>query len=295
MEIPPPIDDIKRWLVARNPLWLFKDEKRIIISDIDPKPWSGHFNYLVTTGDRKFVLRLKGPEWGRPEGAVDEYRILKKIAPHHVGPAVYYLNKDFFGEPMFFEEYLLDATPINKLSPHALQKAAPDIARFIARINAIRFRKNGFPFQEAMTSYTRHKNAWRTRLEVILDCRHTKTCGQELLAVLPGIESRLNEFDERLRRILKATGPVFIFESAHVGHCVQVEDGFRFYNWEQVSYGDPSYTLAVFLTSLKDQKNFETIKRKMISAYLGVIDVPEFTALIDQRLWERHVSNIIYT
>ena len=117
---------------------------------------------------------------------------------------------------------------------------------------------------------------------------------QELFAFLPGIESILNKFEDRLQRVLKQVGNSFVFESAHLGHCLKTSAGFRFFNWEQVSYGDPSYTLAVFLTSIHERQDFEKVKKTMIDSYLQQKSIPEFAELVEQRITERHISNIIY-
>lgn len=292
MQKPLSISDIKRWLEKRNPLGWFRD-KKFTIRNIDPKAWSGHFNYLVETPKKKFVLRFRGPEWGEASGIMDEFKTLQRVEGVKVGPKVYYLTKRFFGESMIFEEYL-EGELLSDLSPRQQNKLFPDVAQFIAKINSIPFRKNSFPFQEPMTSYAKSKKAWRTRIAFILDCKEAKTCGQELFAFLPGIESILNTYEAHLRRVLGVTGPVFIFESSHLGHCLKTRDGFRFFNWEQVSYGDPSYTLAVFLTSLYDRKNFGEVKKEMIDSYLEKKHIPEFAKLVDQRITERRISNVIY-
>lgn len=291
MKISPSIEDIKKWLAKENPLNLF--ENNFSITDIDPKKWSGHFDYLMETQKKKFVLRFKGPEWGETKGVVDEYKTLKKIEQYEVGPKVYFLTENFFGEPMIFEEYL-EGKLLGDFPMDDQKKYFSEVAKFICKINSIPFEKDGFPFQEPMTSYTKSKKAWKTRIEFILDCKETKTCGQELLAFLPSVESILNKFEDRLQRVLKQIGNSFIFESAHLGHCLKTPAGFRFFNWEQVSYGDPSYTLAVFLTSLHERPDFEEIKKTMIETYLEQKHIPEFAELVEQRITERHISNIIY-
>ncbi len=291
MQIPPTVEEIKQWLATENPLGLFKGD--FFVTDIDPKAWSGHFNYLIKTPKKKFVLRFRGPEWGETSGVIDEYKTLKKIGKYVIGPKVFYLTENFFGEPMIFEEYL-DGKLLCDFSESDQKKSFPEVARFICKINSIPFRKNSFPFQEPMTSYTKSKKAWRTRIEFILGRREMKACGQELLTLLPAIESILNRFEGRLQRALKQAGNAFIFESAHIGHCLKTSAGFRFFNWEQVSYGDPSYTLAVFLTSLHERPDFEEVKKTMIGSYLEQKHVPEFAELVEQRITERHISNIIW-
>ena len=291
MQTSPPIREIKKWLIKENPLNLF--ESNFSVRDIDPKTWSGHFDYLIETPEKKFVLRFKGPEWGETKGVTDEYNTLKKIKSYEVGPKVYYLTENFFSEPMILEEYL-EGKLLGDFSENEQRKYFPEVAKFIYKINSIPFQKEDFPFQEPVTSYTKSKKAWKTRIEFILDCKETKTCGQELLAFLPGIESILNKFEDRLQRVLKQVGNSFVFESAHFGHCLKTPSSLRFFNWEQVSYGDPSYTLAVFLTSIHEKPDFEEIKKTMIDSYLQQKFIPEFPELVEQRIIERHISNIIY-
>ena len=188
------------------------------------------------------------------------------------------------------DKALMDNCPIDEQ-----KKYFPEVAKFIYKINSIPFQQSDFPFQEPMTSYTKSKKAWRTRIKFILDCRETKTYGQELLAFLPDIESILNKFEDRLQKVLKQVGNSFVFESAHLGHCLKTPAGFRFFNWEQVSYGDPSYTLAVFLTSLRERPDFEEIKESMIDSYLEKKFIPEFFELVEQRITERQISNVIWS
>lgn len=292
MQKSPTIKEIEKWLVKENPLGLF-DEK-FSITNIDPKKWSGHFDYLIKVKDKKYVLRFKGSEWGEAKGIVDEYNTLKKIEEYAVGPKVYYLSKEFFDEPMLFEEHI-DGITLDKLSSDESRKIFPKVAKFIYKINSIPFQKDSFPFQEPMTSYVKSKNAWKNRLGMILDCTKNNNCGHELLALLPTIESKIDEFEDLLQRVIKTSGSAFIFESAHIGHCVKVKDDFRFFNWEQVSYGDPSFTLAVFLTSIKGRDDFEIIKKEMIKSYLEEKDIPQFAELLGQRMWEREISNTIYS
>ena len=113
--------------------------------------------------------------------------------------------------------------------------------------------------------------------------------------MLPKAEKMLDIFEKRLTNILSITGPIFSFESAHIGHCVRVSDGFRFFNWEKNVYGDPSYSLAVFLASVIEYPNFTDMKEQMIHAYVEEKTIPELRELVDQRLAEREVSNLIWS
>ncbi len=293
MKSAPDISEIKSWLISENPLKLFRNGN-FSVEDIDPKPWSGHFNYLVKAGTRKFVLRFKGPEWGEPtRGILDEYRILKYSGKYEVAPKVYYLNENFFGESMILEEYL-SGKLLTEFSKKEREKLFPAVARFIAELNKIPVKKSVLPFREPMTSYRENLRTWRRRLKIILENSRTQFWGKRIEKLMPEAEKMLAGFEKRLRKVLRQNGPAFIFESAHIGHCMKVKDGFRFLNWEQVSYGDPSYTLAVFLASISRQPDFEKIKKKMIEEYLKINPVPEFEELVDQRLKEREVSNLLW-
>lgn len=295
MEKPPPLSEIKNWIREHNPLGLFQ-RKAFAIRDIDPKPWSGHFNYLVTVGRHKFVLRFKGPEWGEPtQGILDEYKILKFAEKYNVGPKAYYLTKKFFGEPMLFEEYL-EGRILSQLPRRELDKLFPSVAVFIAGINRIPFRENSLPFCDSPLSYSASKNKWKERLHRVSGAGNSasKRWAEKISRLLPQAERMLDEFEERLQRVVMREGSAFIFRSAHVGHCVNTKKGFRFFNWEQVSFGDPAYTLAVFLASISQWLDFERIKKRMITAYLEVKPVPEFQELVEQRLKEREVSNLIW-
>ena len=289
----PKISEIKKWLEKNNPLELFRD-KNFAIKDIDPKPWSGHFNYLVKSGHRKFVLRFKGSEWGEPErGIVDEFKILKYVEKYRVAPRAYYLTRNFFGEPALFEEYF-EGKIFTAFPWQEQEKLLPQVARFIARINKISFRKNALPFQEAMTSYRKNKKTWRERLNTILRNRGTRSLGKKIERILPQAEKALQGYEECLGRVLRRSRPVFIFESAHPGHLLKTKRGFRFLNWEQVSFGDPAYTIAVFLVSFASHRDFSEIKNKMIQDYLKVNYILELEKLIEGRLKEREISNLIW-
>lgn len=292
MKTAPTILEIKSWLIKENPLKLFRDGK-FSIKDIDPKPWSGHFNYLITAGGRKLVLRFKGPEWGATKGIIDEYKILKFAEKYNVGPMAYYLDEHFFGEAVMLEEYF-DGRPFNLLPDKNRKNLYPKIARFIAKINQIPIDKKTVPFWRAMTSYKNYKKTWRDRLKIILSDSRMRESGREIRNMLLKAEKMLDRFEPSLKRVLRDNGPSFIFESAHAGHLIVTKKGFRFLNWERASYGDPSYTLAVFLSSISKEKDFEKIKLEMISEYLKINSIYEFENLVEQRLKEREISNKIW-
>jgi hypothetical protein len=293
MQQSPPLPAIIEWLKEHNPLGRFGE--RFDMHDIDPKPWSGHFNYLITLPTERFVLRFKGPEWGEPtQGIIDEYRILKALEPHNVAPKAFYLAEDFFGEGMLLEEYM-DGTILNELLRAGWREAMRDVAGYIAKLNTVPVTTSEIPHRELLTSYAFHKREWRERVDLALQHPPTRALAERIEALLPLAESMLDRFEERLDRALSKIPPSFVFISSHVGHCLKRKDDFRFFNWEQVSFGDPSYTLAVFLASIKNDSEFGAVKQEMIATYLEHNPVPEFAELVDQRLAEREVANLTWS
>ena len=153
MKHAPKEHEIWEWLLRANPLGLFAGDEDVTIRDIDPKPWSGHFNFLVFTGERKMVLRFKGPEWGTPGGVSEEFIILSKVEPFAVGPKVFFHADDFFGEPAVLMEYLSGVLATDIPTAEKTEMLWQDIAKFIVRINEIPFSEDSFPFREPMTDY----------------------------------------------------------------------------------------------------------------------------------------------
>lgn len=283
---------MKKWLDKNNPLGLFS-KGTFMITDIDPKPWSGHFNYRVETAGKRFVLRFRGPEWGEPLGIVNEYKILSVLAPYHAGPKVYYLSKDFFGEPMMLQEYL-PGTTFTALSEEQQERLFLAVARFIARLNQIPDSPALRARSEKIMGYDHYKKIWRTRLREVSRNSRTKKWGKKIETLLPQAETMLDRFEDELGRVLRKQRPAFIFKSAHAGHLIKLTRGFRFVNWEQIGRGDLSCTLAVFLASLSDHPHFIDVKKRMLSAYLKENPVPHFEALLEARLNERSFSNLIW-
>lgn len=293
MKHSPSIPQIRKWLRDKNPLGLFQDDA-FSIRDIDPKPWSGHFNYFLTSGQKRFVLRFKGPEWGEPtRGISDEYKILEYVRSYKVAPQPFFFSKDFFGESVLFEEFL-DGKPFSSFGQKEQLSSVLPVGRFLARMRGIAVNRKRAPFRARLVSYTPHKKEWKEKLTILKKDRRTNVWADRIAKLLPRAGVMLNSFEPRLRRVLRRSGFLFVFISAHAGHLLKTKDGFRFFNWEQVGYGDPSYSPAVFLGSISSSLHFEEMKKKLLSAYQTEDSIPEFEKLIDARLAEREVSNLLW-
>lgn len=289
----PTIDEIKKWLVDNNPLNLFEGHDDFTLSDIDPNLWSGHFNYLVIVKNKKFVLRFKGPEWGDASGIINGYNMLKAVEEYEVGPKVCYLTENFFGEPMMFEEYL-DGKLLTEFPLEERVDIFPEVIKLIVTINSIKLPEELSQKQERLFDYARHKKSWHERLHTILENTQTYDWGMQIQELLPRAEKMLDDSESLLQQTLKQNGPAFVFMSAHVGHCIKTESGVRFLNWEKNGFGDPSYTLAVFLASIITYDDFQNIKKSLINIYLESNPIPDFRELVEQRIREREVSNLLW-
>ncbi len=285
----PGIPAITEWLKEHKPLGV---EEIISLEDIDPKPWSGHFNYLVSTPNKKFILRFRGPEWGEVEGIKKEYDILRRVEPYAVGPRMYGFEEDFFGRPASYMEYL-EGQPLPSLSPEEQAEKMDGVVDLIVSINKIPYQELSLPLLEDNTDYGQNKERWHTYLEEIEKDPRLVEWSEKVKNIIPRAEAMLDKFQVRLERVLKETGPRFIFPSSHAGHCFVTPEGLRFITWEKVGAGDPSFTLAVFLASLGGERA-SRFKDKMITEYLERLPTPEFKELVEQRLAERAVSDLLW-
>lgn len=293
MEKPPAIEETREYLLNVQPLGI-GSSGNVEITDIDPKPWSGHFNYLVRDGEKRAVLRLKGPEWGEPtQGIIDEYKNLKAVESYNVAPKPLLLDTDNFREPVLFEEYL-EGTIFTALSATRQKALWPDVVDLIVRVNSVPVEESPAVFQETIDDYRRHGEKWDKRLERVAQCELCREWHERVIEILPSAKKLLTKFQPRLERVIGFAGHSFIFESAHAGHVLVTKTGLRFLNWEQVSRGDPSYMLAVFLAGFVDQEYFSEAKGVFIEHYLAQRPIPEFRELVEQRIAEREISNLIW-
>jgi aminoglycoside phosphotransferase (APT) family kinase protein len=296
MLTPPKNKKMVLWLKERNPLGAFKTGN-VEIFDVDPNNPSGHFNYRVITDTQEFLLRFKGTEWGdEKNGAKDEYEILEAITKYSVAPKPYFFTEDFFGEQMFLAEFLT-GKPFTALPKKVQKERVPEVAQFIAEINTIPFPLEVLNTRERITTYLRHKEIWRWRIEEALTASHSFAIANEIQKLLPQGEAMLNAFENELGDALLANPDTFVCDSTHAGHLIVLDrdSSTRFLVWEQVSFGDPSFSLAVFLRHFAEADDFENIKRNAISAYKSRHNVAHFEKLLNARLIERDVSNLFWS
>ncbi len=290
---PPRIEDIEAYIKAKNPLSIA--DSPFTVSDIDPSVFSGHFNYLVEGKDGRVVLRLKGPEWGSPiDGIENEYNILRFIERYEVAPAPLYFDRaGIKGSPVMFIEYL-DGALFPALSIEEQKTLLPSIGTFIAEINSIPVEENVLPFDYSLTSYAPHKEKWWKRLlEAKEDVRLQGWC-EKTEQLLSRAESMLTQFEPALGAVIERGDSCFVFISSHAGHLMVTEKGLRFLNWEGVRYGDPTFTMGVFLSSIASFPYAKEAWKLTVDRYLEERPVVDFEGLLEQRVRERAVSDFTW-
>lgn len=263
------------------------------LKDIDSKSPSGHWNFLVQQEEKTFVLRMVGDEKPVIGDEIEkEYNILKYVALHDVGPKPYYFSKTDFKEPFLLEEFL-SGEFLTQLAEEEQKSEFPKIAELIAKINNIPITEEIRPYLREIKSYDQNFQTWRDRLLEIRNDPQYDFLRKEIETIAPESQKRIIQHSQSL----KSASESFVFKSAHAGHCVKTNSGLRFLNWEEAGYGDPSYSLAVFLSSIRNRRDFDEVKEVMIKSYLNKlrsINDKEFRDLLDARIFERLVSDTIW-
>lgn len=290
---PPSEENIRAYFRDVNPLSLGEGE--ITITDIDPPRFSGHFNYLIESANGNAVLRLKGPEWGTPiDGIENEYNILKYVERYDVAPnAIHFDRAGIDGAPLMLLEYL-DGKLFTDLNEREQGDLLPSIGTLIAEINSIPVERDALPFDYPLTSYAPHKDKWWRRVSEVSEHPVLSQFAGNVQALLPRAEELLDKFEASLKTVIERGDSSFVFVSSHASHLMVTAQGLRFLNWEAVRYGDPTFTLAVFLSSISDFSYAEEARKVLVRKYLEERPVADFEMMLNQRLVERAVSDLTW-
>lgn len=152
-----------------------------------------------------------------------------------------------------------------------------------------------FPFRAGYTrySYLTSVKTWRKRLAEIKKSERKDVL--EWAGKIEAVVDRAEKILEKFEPLLEKAPFAFNFDGAHCGNTYFKDNKVIFLDWQKVSYGDPAFTLARFLTSIdKAGKVSLADKELMVQSYLEKRKIPEFAQLIDQRLFERQVANLVW-
>lgn len=256
-----------------------------------------HLIYRAQKNGKVYCLRMINPEsWraGQWLSAAEEYTILKYLENSGLGPNAYFVDPERFVIPLMIQEFIDDAVCYKNLKPLS-EKYLIAAAQAIALLNSQNITPENFPFREGYTrySYLTSIKTWQRRLEEI------KAAGRKDL--LEWTE-KIRKVTQKAKRILEKFEPrlakapfCFNFDGAHCGNTYWKNDKVIFLDWQKVSYGDPAFTLARFLTSVSETGEVASAdKNLMIAAYLEKCGAPDFARLVDQRLFERQTADLIW-
>lgn len=287
----PDIEQIQKYLKKYNPLDLSGASVKLINEH-------NHLNYKLEKNEKVYYLRMINPETYRAGEWLhisEEYTLLKHLESSGLGPKVYYLDPERFLLPLFIGEFISDAVCFNELKPLS-EKHLIAVAQSIALLNSQNITPEKFPFRKGYTcySYLTSIKTWRKRLTIIKESKN-----KEILNWAQKIEKTINQAEEILQRfepLLEKSSFVFNFDGAHCGNTYWKSNKVIFLDWQKASYGDPAFTLARFLTSIKEkgERISSSDKEIMLKAYLEKRQVPEFEKLLDQRLFERQVADMLW-
>ena len=286
----PTIELIRRYLKKYNPLNL-GGASIILINE------HNHLNYRVEKDKKIYCLRIINPESYR-EGEwlriPEEYTILKHLEPSGLGPKAYYVDPERFSLPLMFQEFVSGATCFKNLGALS-EKHLVATAEAIALLNSQKITPEQFPFREGFTrySYLTSVKTWRERMSFIK--KHIQEDALDWAVKIEGVVRRVEKKLESFEPLLEKAPRSFNFDGAHVGNTYWKDGKVIFLDWQKVSYGDPAFTLARFLTSIEKTGEVpDEVKEIMLKTYLREREVPGFTGLLNQRLFERQVADLVW-
>ncbi len=286
----PTTEQIQEYLKKYNPLDLSGATLNLISEH-------NHLIYRIEKENKIYCLRMINPETYRAGEWLripEEYTILKYLQETELGPKSYFVDAERFVLPLLIQEFISDATCFNELKL-LLEKYLRATAQAIALLNSQDITPDNFPFRKGYTrySYLTSIKTWEKRLAVIKESEQ-----KDVLEWAKKIEKLINQVEKILKQfepLLEKAPSAFNFDGAHTGNTYWKDDKVIFLDWQKVSHGDPAFTLARFLTSIgKAGEVSSADKEIMVQAYLKERNVPDFAQLVDQRLFERQIADLIW-
>ncbi|GEM_PF-2944538 len=304
----PTIAEIREYLEEFNPLGLKG-------ASIDLISVHNHLHYRLGKAGKIYCLRMVNPESHRAGEWLtipEEYVVLHHLKFIGLGPIPYFVDPERFRLPLFIQEFVSGVICFNDLKP-LNKEHLKATAEAIALLNSRNIDPIRFPFRKGFTrySYLTSLKTWEERLKTIKEIIswNKESDVLEWVSKLEEIVNRAKPILEGFEPLLRETGSLFNFDGAHCGNTYWREKSGRvvFLDWQKVSYGDPSFTLARFLTSAgKDGEIPTGAKELMVESYIQTPHFRQiaddhcrklkghFRKLVDQRLFERQIADLIW-
>jgi len=294
MQKKPTIAQLKKYLRKYNPLNLSGASFKLVSAH-------NHIHYRLKKNEKTYCLRMINPENYRHKEWItmdEEFAILKALESTHLSPKPYYVDLKKFDIPLIIQEFISPIKCFNRIEMPSKEQLQ-GVAKAIALLNTQDITPSNFPFLEKYTHYTYSSSfiKWQKRLFSIEQSNQKDVLNW--IRKIEKITSKAKTILEKSESLLEETDYVFSFDAAHGGNTywIKKENKVVFLDWQKVSYGDPSFTLARFLVAMGKKKGQEVSKVNktiMLEAYLKQRNVPNFEKLLNARIFERQVSDLVW-
>lgn len=257
-----------------------------------------HLIYSVKTLDgQAYALRMINPESYRKDEWItmaEEYEILGELESTGLGPKVYALDNQF--SPPFIIQEFIEGQCFNDLKPLSEEHLVA-AAQAIAKLNSQRISRVKFSFMEKYVkeSFQKTGRVWFYRLVDSVRRSRQKDVLHWALRIAP-VAMRARFVLGRYKPLFSAEPWTFHFDGAHCGNTFWYQGRVVFLDWQKVSWRrDPSFTLVRFATSTGEKGEVtDSVMSTLIRAYLEVRDIPDFRTMVNVRLLERQVSDLVW-
>ena len=286
----PAIEQIQEYLKKYNPLGM----SGAVVTLVNQH---NHLIYRLEKDGEIYCLRMINPESYRAGEwlhIAEEYTILKYLENTGLAPKAFYCDPERFSPALMIQEFIADATCFRELKPLS-EKYLVGATEAIVLLNSCDITPEKFPFREGHTrySYLTSVGTWCRRLA---DMKKSENKDVLRWAVqVEDVVSRAEQVLEKFEVLLQKAPFSLNFDGAHCGNTYWRDEKVIFLDWQKVSYGDPAFTLARFLTDTGESGAInQSDKEIMVKTYLERREIPNFAQLVDQRLFERQVADFIW-
>lgn len=223
-----------------------------------------------------------------------EFKILKIIEKYSISPKPIILDKNGFGAPVLLESYVKGAPYSSfKILDSAKLKAA---LKLIAKTSQINISPKLFKFK--YQNYSANIKNWRKRIEEIKKLGKKYKEIKKLTSALKILSGKAAKILTKNGKILLKTKPEFIYNDIHGDNLFWLPQKNKavFIDWQKVSWGDPTFMLAVFTLAFESKvpESKDKFYTNILKEYKKIRNIKNLEALFNLRILEREISNMIW-
>lgn len=283
----PPVSEIKKYLIDNG----------LHPRSIKYLGGGNHFNYKFRSGRRELVLRISNPRAvgaGEIFNVESEFKILKLVEKYNISPKPLILDKAGLGIPLLLES-CVDGTPYAKsrtLDEGKLRAAL----ELIAKTGHIKTNPRLLKFK--YRNYAVNIKNWNQRIKEIKKIGKKYKEAKKLVSALKVLSRKAAKILKANEQALLKTKPEFIYNDIHGENLFWVEKERKaiFIDWQKVSWGDPSFMLAVFALAFESRAGVSKYEfyAKILKEYKKIRNIKNLETLFNLRILEREIANAIW-